>query len=114
MRRVQLVAPTSTDERIAACAAATDGWLYLVTPHRHDRRARRGLPRARGPRRADARATPTCRSTPASASRRPSTRAAVAELADGVVVGSAALDAADEGATALEHFVGSLREALDR
>src|SRR4029078_12454421 len=29
--RVQLVAPTSTDERIAACAAATDGWLYLVS-----------------------------------------------------------------------------------
>src|SRR5690242_7634503 len=29
--RIQLVAPTSTDERIAACARATDGWLYLVT-----------------------------------------------------------------------------------
>ena len=29
--RIQLVAPTSTDERIATCAAATDGWLYLVT-----------------------------------------------------------------------------------
>src|SRR5262245_66545280 len=29
--RVQLVAPTSTDERIAVCAEATDGWLYLVT-----------------------------------------------------------------------------------
>src|SRR5262249_32944525 len=31
VRRVQLVAPTSTDERIAACVAGTDGWLYLVT-----------------------------------------------------------------------------------
>src|SRR5690242_17660483 len=29
--RIQLVAPTSTDERIAACAEATDGWLYLVS-----------------------------------------------------------------------------------
>src|SRR5439155_1672619 len=31
LRRVQLVAPTSTDERIRLAAAATDGWLYLVT-----------------------------------------------------------------------------------
>ena len=29
--RIQLVAPTSTDERIALCAANTDGWLYLVS-----------------------------------------------------------------------------------
>ena len=31
LRRVQLVAPTSTDERIRLAAEATDGWLYLVT-----------------------------------------------------------------------------------
>src|SRR5918912_802330 len=31
LRRVQLVAPTSTDERLRLAAAATDGWLYLVT-----------------------------------------------------------------------------------
>ena len=31
VRRVQLVAPTSTDERLALAAAQTDGWLYLVT-----------------------------------------------------------------------------------
>ena len=31
MPRIQLVAPTSTDERIAACVAGTDGWLYLVS-----------------------------------------------------------------------------------
>ena len=31
LRRVQLVAPTSTDERIALAASETDGWLYLVT-----------------------------------------------------------------------------------
>src|SRR5512146_422704 len=31
LRRVQLVAPTSTDERLALAAAQTDGWLYLVT-----------------------------------------------------------------------------------
>ena len=31
VRRVQLVAPTSTDERIALAGEQTDGWLYLVT-----------------------------------------------------------------------------------
>ncbi|TMK75154.1 MAG: tryptophan synthase subunit alpha [Actinobacteria bacterium] len=31
LRRVQLVAPTSTDERIRLAAHETDGWLYLVT-----------------------------------------------------------------------------------
>src|ERR1051325_8367089 len=31
LRRVQLVAPTSTDERIRLAARQTDGWLYLVT-----------------------------------------------------------------------------------
>src|SRR5216117_1084740 len=31
LRRVQLVAPTSTGERIRLAAEQTDGWLYLVT-----------------------------------------------------------------------------------
>ena len=31
LRRIQLVAPTSTEERIRAATEATDGWLYLVT-----------------------------------------------------------------------------------
>src|SRR5919201_2444931 len=31
LRRVQMVAPTSTDERIRLAAAETDGWLYLVS-----------------------------------------------------------------------------------
>ena len=31
LRRVHLVAPTSTDERIRLAAESTDGWLYLVT-----------------------------------------------------------------------------------
>src|SRR2546430_16593469 len=31
LRRVQLVAPTSTEERLALAAERTDGWLYLVT-----------------------------------------------------------------------------------
>src|SRR3954453_23911294 len=31
LARVQLVAPTSTDERLRVAGAQTDGWLYLVT-----------------------------------------------------------------------------------
>src|SRR4029077_3748259 len=31
LRRVQLVAPTSTDARLRVAAEQTDGWLYLVT-----------------------------------------------------------------------------------
>ena len=31
LKRVQLVAPTSTDARLRVAAAETDGWLYLVT-----------------------------------------------------------------------------------
>src|SRR5262245_63413730 len=31
LKRIQLVAPTSSDERIALAAERTDGWLYLVT-----------------------------------------------------------------------------------
>jgi tryptophan synthase alpha chain len=42
----------------------------------------------------------------------PEQAAAAAEVADGVVVGSAALDAAEEGAAALERFVAQLRAAL--
>src|SRR5262245_54573425 len=30
-RRIQLVAPTSTDDRIRLAATHTDGWLYLVS-----------------------------------------------------------------------------------
>ena len=51
LKRVQLVAPTSTDERIAL-AAARDRRLALPRhAHRHDRRAHRALGRARRPRR---------------------------------------------------------------
>ena len=42
----------------------------------------------------------------------PAHAAAAAELADGIVVGSAALTAAEDGAGALERFVASLRAAI--
>ena len=31
LRRIQLVAPTSTEERLRLAAGLTDGWLYLVS-----------------------------------------------------------------------------------
>ncbi|MDQ3671829.1 MAG: tryptophan synthase subunit alpha, partial [Actinomycetota bacterium] len=43
----------------------------------------------------------------------PAHAAAAAEVADGVVVGSAALEAAEDGPAALESFVASLRAALN-
>jgi tryptophan synthase alpha chain len=112
LRRVQLVAPTSTDERIALAAERTDGWLYLVTVAgttgpRADlspaletlverARAATGLPLYAG----------FGISTPKHA-------AAAAELADGVVVGSRAIEIAADGPAALRRYVTSLREAVD-
>ena len=73
LRRIQLVAPTSTDERLRLAAEQTDGWLYLVsvtgttgTPHRALVRAR---PASRC---APARLPKASRCTPASGSRPPS------------------------------------------
>ena len=112
LRRIQLVAPTSTDERIRLAAAGTDGWLYLVTVTgttgaRDDLspalaglvdRARRAteLPLYAG----------FGISTPEQAH-------AAAQLADGIVVGTSALEAAEKGAEALAAYVESLRGALD-
>ena len=108
----KLVAPTSTDERIAACAAGTDGWLYLVTVTRDDRGARRGLARARRARRARAgrnRRAAVRRVRDLDACPRGDRRG----LADGVVVGSRAVRVAEEGPAALRDYVRSLRGAID-
>ena len=114
LRRVQLVAPTSTDERHPTGRRANG---RLALPRHGDgnnRRPRGPLGGARTPRRACAeRRRPACRSTPASASRRPSDARAAAELTDGVVVGSRALEAAEGGPKALHDYVRSLRDALD-
>jgi tryptophan synthase alpha chain len=112
LRRIQLVAPTSTDERLRAAGEQTDGWLYLVsvagtTGFREDvspalaglvERARRvtDVPLLVG----------FGISTPAHAR-------TAAELADGVVVGSRAVETAEEGPAALRAYVASLRDAVD-
>jgi len=114
LRRVHLVAPTSTDERIRLAASTTDGWLYLVTltgttgARAVLSTALEGLvERARSL----ADGVPLYAgfgiSTPAQA-------AAAADLADGVVVGSRAVEAAEQGPDALAAYVRSLRGALDR
>jgi tryptophan synthase alpha chain len=111
--RVQLVAPTTPEERIRLAAERTDGWLYLVsltgtTGARESvstqlaglverARAITDLPLLAG----------FGISTPAHA-------AAAAELADGIVVGSGAVEIAEaEGPDGLARYVRSLRAAVD-
>lgn len=54
LRRIQLVASTSTDERIALAPSVTDGWLYLVTVTGTTGVRRELSPGPRAPRRAGA------------------------------------------------------------
>lgn len=112
LRRVQLVAPTSTDERIRLAAEATDGWLYLVTLTGTTGARAELSPALAGlvERARTATDLPLLAgfgiSTPAQAR-------AAAELADGIVVGSRALEVAEDGPEALRAYVASLREAID-
>lgn len=112
LRRVHLVAPTSTDERLRIAAETTDGWLYLVTVA-GTTGARADLSPALAPLVERVRPLTDAAlyagfgiSTPAHAH-------AAAALADGVVVGSRAVEVADEGPRALTAFVRSLRDAVD-
>ena len=112
LRRIQLVAPTSTDERLRLAADETDGWLYLVSltgttgtrdtvsPELEDlvKRARR---------------TTSKRLYVGFGISTPEHAAAAAALADGVVVGTRAVEVAEEGPAALLAYVASLRAALD-
>jgi tryptophan synthase alpha chain len=113
LRRVQLVAPTSTDERIRLAAQQTDGWLYLVTltgttGARTDLSpALAGLvERARA-------ASPELPLYAGFGISTPDHARAAASLADGIVVGSRALEVAEDGPGALRDYVASLRVALD-
>ena len=110
--RIQLIAPTSTEERIRTAAERTDGWLYVVsftgtTGVRDEvspalpglvQRARRlaSVPLYAG----------FGISTPEHAR-------AVAEIADGAVLGDLEGTGADDGAKALREYVSGLRRALD-
>jgi tryptophan synthase alpha chain len=111
LRRVQLVAPTTTDERIALAAERTDGWLYLVTLT-GTTGARAELSPALAPLVERTRRVTEVPLYAGFGVSSPAQAAAAAELADGVVVGSAALLAAEDGPKALEAFVAQLRAAL--
>jgi len=111
LKRVQLVAPTSEDDRIALAAEATDGWLYLVTVA-GTTGARTELSPALAPLVERTRALTDEPLYAGFGISTPEQAAAAADLADGVVVGSAALEAAENGPAALERFVAQLRAAL--
>lgn len=112
VKRIQLVAPTSTDERIAAAAQATDGWLYLVS-----------VTGTTGARAEVSPALPGLVERARAATdvplyigfgiSTPEQARAAADMADGVVVGSKAVLTAEDGPAALRDFVRSLRIAMD-
>jgi len=112
LRRVQLVAPTSTDERLRVAAAETDGWLYLVTLT-GTTGARADLSPALAGLVERARAVTDTPLFAGFGIATPAHARAAAELADGIVVGSRAIEVADEGPDALRVYVRSLREAVD-
>jgi tryptophan synthase alpha chain len=111
--RVQLVAPTTPTERIRLAGEHTDGWLYLVS-----------LTGTTGARSALSAQLPDLVERARSVTRAPllagfgnstpENAAEAAALADGIVVGSRAVEVAQEsGPDGLRAFVASLREALD-
>ena len=112
LRRIQLVAPTSTDERLRVAAEHTDGWLYLVA-----------LTGTTGARSEVSPALPGLVERARAATdvplyagfgiSTPEHARAAAELADGIVVGSRAVEVAEDGPDALRGYVRSLREAVD-
>jgi tryptophan synthase alpha chain len=112
VRRIQLVAPTSTDERIALAGERTDGWLYLVTLT-GTTGARAELSDALGGLAERARRLTTVPLYAGFGISTPEQAAAAAALADGIVVGSRAVQVAEEGPAALRAYVSSLRAALD-
>jgi tryptophan synthase alpha chain len=113
LRRIHLVAPTSTDERIRLAASTTDGWLYLVTLT--------GTTGARAELSSSLaglvdRVRPFADGVPLYAGfgiSTPEHAAAAASLADGVIVGSRAVQVAEDGPGALAAYVATLRAVLD-
>ena len=113
VKRVQLVAPTTPLERVRLAAERTDGWLYLVTLT--------GTTGARAEVSAQladlvdrARAVTDLALLAGFGISTPEQAAGAASLADGIVVGSRAVEVAHEsGADGLQEYVASLRNALD-
>ena len=113
LRRIQLVAPTSTDERLRLAAQQTDGWLYLVsvtgtTGTRTEVSSALGGLAARA--RAVSEGVPLYAGFGIST---PEQARSAAEPTDGIIVGSRAVEVAEQGPAALREYVASLRGALD-
>lgn len=112
VRRVQLVAPTTPTERIALAATLTDGWLYLVSVT-----GTTGVRSAVSSQLPDlvsrARSVTDVRLLAGFGISTPEQAAEAGALADGIVVGSRAIEVASEsGPDGLRTFVASLRSAL--
>jgi tryptophan synthase alpha chain len=112
LKRVQLVAPTSTDDRLKIAADATDGWLYVVTVT-GTTGARADLAPTLAPLAERTRALTDVPLYAGFGISTPEHARAAAEIVDGVVVGSRAVEAAEQGPAELARFVGSLRAALN-
>jgi tryptophan synthase alpha chain len=112
LRRVQLVAPTSTDERLRMAAEHTDGWLYLVTVT-GTTGARTGGTQSLAGLAERARAMTDVPLYAGFGISTPEQARAAAELTDGVVVGSRPVEVAEEGPAALQRYVRTLRDAVD-
>ena len=111
LKRIQLVAPTSTDDRLALAAAESDGWLYLVTLT-GTTGARSDLSPALAGLVDRARRATDMPLYAGFGISTPDHAHAAAELVDGIVVGSRAVEVAEEGPAALERYVKSLKDAL--
>jgi tryptophan synthase alpha chain len=110
--RVQLVAPTTTTERIGLAAERTDGWLYLVSLT-GTTGARASVSSQLAGLVERARAVTAVPLLAGFGISTPEQAAEAARLADGVVVGSRAVQVADEsGPEGLMRYVASLRAAL--
>ena len=111
LKRIQLAAPTSNDARLKLAADTTDGWLYLVTVT-GTTGARPELAPALAPLAARARAVTDKPLYAGFGISTPDQARAAAELTDGVVVGTAAVAAAEQGTKQLAELVASLKSAL--
>jgi len=110
-KRIQLVAPTSTDERLRTAAENTDGWLYVVTLT-GTTGARAELAPTLAPLAKRVRAITDKPLYAGFGISTPEHARTAAELVDGVAVGSRAVQVAEEGPDALRAYVASLKEAL--
>jgi tryptophan synthase alpha chain len=113
---IYMLAPTSTPGRIAAAAGRSQGFLYLVSLTGVTG-ARQGLPGDLADFIARVRSASTTPLAVGFGISTPEQAAAVGKLADGVIVGSAFINAVDQDpadpARSARRFTASLRAALD-